>query len=137
MSTEQNLPATSATADQPLGRYRKKPVIIDAFHYSQPGAATWARLHAWLDQWHEEGDGDGRDSMWENPDGSLTIPTLEGDHRCDVGDWIIRGVEGEFYPCKPGIFTATYEPSEPPATATGGSRATTTCATGTTPREPR
>jgi hypothetical protein len=39
----------------------------------------------------------------------LTIPTLEGDHRASVGDWIIRGVKGEFYPCKPDIFSATYD----------------------------
>jgi hypothetical protein len=39
----------------------------------------------------------------------LTIPTLEGDHRASVGDWIIQGVKGEFYPCKPDIFSATYD----------------------------
>lgn len=37
------------------------------------------------------------------------IPTLEGDMRADLGDWIIRGVQGEFYPCKPDIFEQTYE----------------------------
>jgi len=39
----------------------------------------------------------------------LTIPTLEGDHNCSVGDYVIRGVKGEFYPCKPDIFLATYD----------------------------
>ena len=38
----------------------------------------------------------------------MTIPTLEGDHKADVFDWIIKGVAGEFYPCKPDIFWATY-----------------------------
>lgn len=48
----------------------------------------------------------------------LVIPTLEGDHHASVGDWIIRGVKGEFYPCKPDIFAATYEPANtPPTTA--------------------
>lgn len=42
------------------------------------------------------------------------IPTLEGNHRADLGDWIIRGVKGEFYPCKPDIFEETYEPVEEP-----------------------
>lgn len=42
-----------------------------------------------------------------NPD--LVIRTLEGDHHALVGDWIIRGVKGEFYPCKPDIFEQTYE----------------------------
>ena len=40
----------------------------------------------------------------------LLISTLEGQMRADVGDWVIRGVKGEFYPCKPDIFAATYEP---------------------------
>lgn len=41
--------------------------------------------------------------------GILLIPTLEGDHTASAGDWIIKGVKGEFYPCKPAIFEATYE----------------------------
>ena len=40
--------------------------------------------------------------------------TVEGDHTALPGDWIIRGVKGEFYPCKPDIFAATYEPATPP-----------------------
>lgn len=40
----------------------------------------------------------------------LIIPTLEGNHRADNGDWIITGVKGERYPCKPDIFEATYDP---------------------------
>lgn len=41
--------------------------------------------------------------------GQLIVHTLEGDHQALVGDWIIRGVKGEFYPCKPDIFEQTYE----------------------------
>lgn len=41
--------------------------------------------------------------------GSLRIATLEGDMECRMGDWIIKGVNGEFYPCKPDIFEKTYE----------------------------
>ena len=44
--------------------------------------------------------------------GTLMIRTLEGDMRVSYGDWIIRGVRGEFYPCKPDIFEATYEKDE-------------------------
>jgi hypothetical protein len=40
---------------------------------------------------------------------ALYIPTLEGEMRADVGDWIIKGVKGELYPCKPDIFAATYD----------------------------
>lgn len=43
----------------------------------------------------------------------LAIDTLEGTMRADVGDWVIRGVQGEFYPCKPDIFEATYVVVEP------------------------
>ena len=43
---------------------------------------------------------------WGN---SLSVHTLEGDMRASVGDWIIKGVNGEFYPCKPDIFEKTYE----------------------------
>ena len=42
----------------------------------------------------------------------IFIPTLEGVMRASVGDWIIKGVNGEFYPCKPDIFEKTYEPAE-------------------------
>lgn len=49
----------------------------------------------------------------ERFDGSaLVIPTSEGYMRASLGDWIIKGVKGEFYPCKPDIFEATYEPAE-------------------------
>ena len=46
---------------------------------------------------------------------NLRIKTLEGTMRVDLGDWIIRGIAGEFYPCKPDIFAATYEPVEEPS----------------------
>ncbi|HRD42181.1 MAG TPA: hypothetical protein PLN30_00445 [Ferruginibacter sp.] len=45
-------------------------------------------------------------------DQALTIPTLEGDMKASFGDWIIRGVNGEHYPCKPDIFDKTYEPAD-------------------------
>jgi len=41
----------------------------------------------------------------------VIIPTLEGDHLANIHDWIIKGVKGEFYPCKPDIFEMTYEPA--------------------------
>ena len=69
-------------------------------------------------------DGNGRDfmawgalSVWLGPgdwritgDLGIDIPTLEGTMHANPGDWIIRGVKGELYPCKPDIFEATYEP---------------------------
>lgn len=61
-----------------MAKYRKKPVVIEAYQFSGPGE-------------------------------HLTIHTLEGDMRADLGDWIIRGIKGELYPCKDEIFRATYE----------------------------
>ena len=49
----------------------------------------------------------------------MIIPTLEGNHRAEPGDWIIRGVKGEFYPCKPDIFELTYEPVPTPSIGQG------------------
>lgn len=97
-------------------KYRKKPVVIEAI------------------QWH--GDNidealkfiqDGHDDFshlpltggnikpgvgYTPPSGELTIPTLEGDHIASPGDYIIKGIKGEFYPCKPDIFEMTYEKVE-------------------------
>lgn len=92
-------------------RFRKNPVVIDAFQWQ----GNWPPLLAWLD-----GISGGRFPVpfGRKPPitisgGFLTIETLEGTHRANVGDWIIRGIQGEFYPCKPDIFEATYE-QEPP-----------------------
>ena len=95
-----------------MTKYRKKPVIIEAV------------------QW----DGKDHRGMFDFLDGSfrsvmavsgtnfyidhskvvggLIIKTLEGEHLAQIGDYIIKGVKGEYYPCKPDIFEATYEPVE-------------------------
>lgn len=83
-----------------MSYYRKKPVVIEAMRY--PGLREMAEASlvlAWLDE----------HGVQHRHDKGLIIPTLEGDHRADPGDWIIKGVQGEFYPCKPDIFDATYE----------------------------
>ena len=80
-----------------MAKYRKKPVVIDAVQY----------------------DGDtghlpyefGHEITRSTVGGSCFISTLEGEMECRVGDWIIRGVKGEHYPCKPDIFAATYDPA--------------------------
>lgn len=53
-------------------------------------------------------DEDGAEYTRANP----IIPTMEGNHLCTPGDWIIKGIKGEFYPCKPDIFAATYDKVE-------------------------
>lgn len=77
--------------------YRKKPVVIQAI------------------QWDGKNDMEvmdfmGRKSLIKER-GKLVIPTLEGEIQASKDDWIIRGVENEYYPCKPDIFEKTYEPA--------------------------
>ncbi|MCG7598878.1 PGDYG domain-containing protein [Halomonas sp. McH1-25] len=91
-------------------RYRKKPVVIEAVRFVQGMDVTEPR---WLGDAISENvvitHGLGKFARGEV---YATIKTLEGDHRCNEGDYIIRGVKGELYPCKPDIFEATYEPVE-------------------------
>lgn len=80
-----------------MAKFRKKPIVIEAVLNSASLAP--ADLHAFVGSF----DGvsvEGR---------TVFIETLEGTMRADEGDWIIKGVKGEFYPCKPDIFDATYE----------------------------
>src|SRR5690348_2315770 len=80
--------------------FRKKPVVIHAMRVpANPGDCD--ALCEWLED---------RADYLVLVDHILLI-TLEGEMRANVGDWIIRGVKGEFYPCKPDIFEATYEPA--------------------------
>lgn len=77
-------------------KYRKKPVVIEAIEYS--GARDIDVI-----------DFTNNTARYDRFENCLIIPTLEGDHRASPGDYIIKGVKGEFYPCKPDIFEATYE----------------------------
>lgn len=87
-----------------MRQYRKKPVVIEAAQFD---GENFDELAGWLVGEHQT-DISGQQAG----DVHLTIHTLEGDMRADLGDWIIRGVKGEFYPCKPDIFEATYEPAD-------------------------
>lgn len=100
-----------------MGKFRKKPVVIEAVQL------TWKTLGEVCEflgnivnsnnpvrETTEFSDTCGEvGGKPEKPWLELTIPTLEGDHIARHGDWIIKGVNGEFYPCKPDIFVKTYE----------------------------
>lgn len=91
-------------------KFRKVPVEVHAIqvpHYPGPGPDA----QAYYDRLDELAEWCGGLAMPPTDDAPacVLIRTLEGDMRADPGDWIIRGVEGEFYPCKPGIFESTYE----------------------------
>lgn len=81
-------------------KYRKRPVVVEAMQYDGANdfeIIRWAERHG--GSMHVDNDG-----AWH-----LSVPTLEGTMRAYAGDWIVRGVVGEFYPVKPSIFEATYE----------------------------
>ncbi len=96
--------------------FRKKPVIIEAFQMTKERRMDNSDWPVWLNYaWQHERDEEGalqRVSMAAVLPDELEIVTLEGKHRVSWGDWIMRGVKGELYPCKPDIFEATYEPAE-------------------------
>lgn len=81
-----------------MGRYRKRPVVVEAtqFHKSE----HWDGKHVTLDGVQSRMTPGGREFF---------IRTLEGDHIVREDDWVITGIAGEHYPCKPDIFKATYE----------------------------
>lgn len=89
-----------------MKQFRKKPVVIEAMQWiwginvgDDTRAGKRSVIEAWMGQ-----------NLYVDPSTSeAIIHTLEGDMTCSVGDWIIKGVQGEFYPCKPDIFWATYD----------------------------
>lgn len=90
-------------------KFRKKPVVIEAFQVPAPdtvdnGAPPWLLGAVVAGKVRFERDNHAGPCAF--------IDTLEGTMRADQGDWIIQGVKGELYPCKPDIFAATYEPAE-------------------------
>jgi hypothetical protein len=87
-------------------KFRKRPVVIEAMQWTGENTSAvidWVLANGpRAARWHEADEfvGGGQ---------HIAIDTLEGTMRAVVGDWIIRGVQDEFYPCKPDIFEATYE----------------------------
>lgn len=81
-------------------KFRKKPVVIEAiqFNGNDKECISFCKTAEYSDDLIP----------------SLIIPTLEGKMKCSIGDWIIKGVNGEFYPCKPDIFEKTYESADTP-----------------------
>ncbi len=94
-----------------MGRYRKKPVVIAAVLWTGKESAL-EEIFNLVDFETLPGNAEyvrGGGIAYIPGLGVLEIPTLEGVMRANPGDWIIRGVKGEVYPCKPEIFEATYE----------------------------
>lgn len=85
--------------------FRKKPVVIEAVRFDKTNGGPAAKWCGGRNQFEVKASDPTDVAEW------IDIPTLEGVMRANLGDWIIRGVQGEFYPCKPDIFAATYEPA--------------------------
>lgn len=85
---------------------RKRPVVVATMELTM---ANCREVMAWC----------GSTKLWSRPPmravTGIIVPTLEGQHEAAWGDWIVRGVKGEFYPVKPGIFAETYEDAASPA----------------------
>lgn len=81
-------------------RYRKKPVVIEARELT---ADNIRDIHEWITE-------AGGLAWMAVPANELYIETLEGSMHASIGDYIIKGIKGEFYACKPDIFELTYEP---------------------------
>ena len=100
-----------------MAKFRKKPVVIEAFQMTAERRNDNSEWPTWLNQaWKRT---PGANAVWIDKDytpsendylSDLVCGTLEGVHRISWDDWIIQGVKGEIYPCKPDIFVATYEP---------------------------
>lgn len=84
-----------------MAKYRKRPVVIEAMQYHGDENFNLVRMFV----------GDNR-PIHQLGDSVIGIETLEGVMQANPGDWIIRGVKGECYPCKPDIFEMTYELAE-------------------------
>ena len=81
-----------------MAKYRKKPVVVDVMEFTDRNkdqVFNWITCNKYAD--------------FDNGKPVLKIQTLEGVMTAQLGDYIIKGVAGEFYPCKPNIFEATYE----------------------------
>ncbi len=90
-------------------RFRKRPVVVDAW----PVAALWGTTERAVPKLLRDAIDAGIIVGFDRAFGA-DIKTPEGTMRAAPGDYIIRGIKGEFYPCKPDIFHATYESSEDP-----------------------
>lgn len=100
-----------------MAKYRKKPVVIEAFQMTKERRWDNSEWPDWLNMAWQADPGEG--CVWIDSDApiaeghgsaaELVCGTLEGVYRIDWNDWIIKGIAGELYPCKPDIFEATYE----------------------------
>ena len=102
-------------------KYRKKPVVIEAIQFTGENNKNVVDVYNFIENANAESQSEikcyGKNFEMDFSNGTcavgdIIIKTLEGSMRAKHGDYIIKGVNGEFYPCKPGIFEKTYEKAE-------------------------
>jgi hypothetical protein len=90
-----------------MSEFRKKPIVINAIQYT---GSNWLAVWDWHIALRTKFGDKMQGAFFERDDGSgVTVGTKEGQTLASPNDWIIRGVAGELYPCKPDIFVATYD----------------------------
>ena len=90
-----------------MAKYRKKPVVIEAIQWTGHNVSEIQEFAKGAALWENDLVGRSYGSEWQST--ILYINTLEGKMKAKFGDYIIQGVNGEIYPCKPDIFEKTYE----------------------------
>lgn len=93
-------------------KYRKKPVVIDAEQLTEKACLNYFKDNSklFMDKFNIQGSWNINTERIHNA--YIAIETLEGNMLANLGDWVIKGVKGDFYPCKPDIFARTYEKAE-------------------------
>ncbi len=93
-----------------MSKYRNKPIVVEAFQMTKENRWASSSWPDWLKvAWSKKAGSEG--SLYVSSE-RLLVGTLENILRVDWNDWIIQGVQGELYPCKPNIFEQTYEKVE-------------------------
>lgn len=92
-----------------MPQFRKKPVVIDAVQFTEDLAKSML-IDGVAGPFGLTAGGNYHPARREVHSAYISIKTLEGVMQADIGDWIIKGIQGECYPCKPDIFAATYDP---------------------------
>lgn len=89
-----------------MAKFKKKPVEVEVervYDLLRFAESNWVRLPEWIKEKYEKGE-----ILFTSK--YMSIKTLDGRVRADVGDYLIKGIKGEIYSCKPDIFSETYEP---------------------------
>jgi hypothetical protein len=92
-----------------MPKYRKLPIVIDALIWNGKNHRSMFNFLGGSNSDHISTSGENFYIDHGKVEGGLMLKTLEGEHKASVGDYVIKGISGEFYPCKPDIFKATYE----------------------------